>query len=62
VSLRLLPLLKGELQVSKIRLDRPRIRLVQGPNGWNVEDLIRPAPRPATGERRRAEGTRSVRG
>ena len=62
VSLRLLPLLKGELQVSKIRLDRPRIRLVRGPDGWNVEDLIRPAPRPAAGERRRTEATRSVRG
>jgi AsmA protein len=62
VSLRLLPLLKGELQVSKIRFDRPRIRLVRGPDGWNVEDLIRPAPRPAAGERRRTEATRSVRG
>src|SRR3990170_1460908 len=62
VSLRLLPLLKGELQVSTIRLDRPRIRLVRGPDGWNVEDLIRPAPRPAAGERRRTEATRSVRG
>src|SRR3990172_5053416 len=62
VSIKLLPLLIGELQVSKIRLDHPRIRLVQGPDGWNFEDLIRPAPRPATGERRRAEGTRSIRG
>ena len=62
VSLRLLPLLKGELQVSKIRLDRPRIRLVRGPDGWNVEDLIRPAPRPAAGERRQTEAMRSVRG
>jgi AsmA protein len=61
VSLRLLPLLKGELQVSKIRLDRPRIRLVRGSDGWNVEDLIRPAPRPPAGERRRTEATRSVR-
>ena len=62
VSIRLLPLLKGELQVRKIRLDHPRIWLVQGPDGWNFEDLIRSAPRPATGERRRSEGTRSVRG
>jgi uncharacterized protein involved in outer membrane biogenesis len=42
VSIKLLPLLIGELQVSKIRLDHPRIRLVQGPDGWNVEDLIGP--------------------
>lgn len=41
VSLKLLPLLKGDIQVGNIRIDRPRIRLARGPDGWNLDDLIR---------------------
>ena len=61
VTLRLLPLFKGELQVRKIRIDRPRIRLARGADGWNLDDLITRAARPASAEPRREE-TRSVRG
>ena len=50
VNLRLLPLLKGELQVRQIRIDRPRMRLARGPDGWNLEDLIRPVDRTAVPE------------
>ena len=62
VNLRLLPLLRGELQIRDIRIERPRIRLAMGQDGWNLEDLIRPAARPALAEPRRPEGTPSVRG
>ncbi len=61
VTLKLLPLFRGELQVRKIRIDRPRIRLARGADGWNLDDLIRPAARPASAEARREE-TRSVKG
>lgn len=62
LALKLLPLLKGELQVRNIRIDRPRIRLARGPDGWNLEDLIWPTARGAVTEPRRAEGTRVARG
>ncbi len=62
VALKLLPLLKGEIQVRNIRIDRPRIRLAKGPDGWNLDDLIRPAARAATAEPHRPEGTRVARG
>ena len=62
VALKLLPLLKGELQIRNVRIDRPRIRLARGPDGWNLDDLIRPAARGAVAEPRRAEGTRVTRG
>lgn len=61
VSLKILPLLRGELQVKEIRIDRPRIRLAHGSDGWNLEDLIRPAARAGSSEQRRSEGARSVR-
>jgi AsmA protein len=62
VTLKLLPLLRGELQIRNIRIERPRIRLALGQDGWNLEDLIRPVTRPALAEPRRPEGTPSVRG
>lgn len=62
LNLRLLPLLRGELQIRNIRIERPRIRLGLGQDGWNLEDLIRPAARPALAEPRRPEGTPPVRG
>lgn len=58
VNLKLLPLLRGDLQVRQIRIDQPRIRLVRGPDGWNFEDLIKPAARSAAAEQRRGEGAR----
>jgi len=61
VALKLLPLLKGEIQVRNIRIDRPRIRLARGPDGWNLDDLIRPTARGAAAEPRRTEGTRVAR-
>ncbi|MBI3780140.1 MAG: AsmA family protein, partial [candidate division NC10 bacterium] len=61
VSLKLLPLLRGELQIRKIRIDRPRIRLAREADGWNLDDLIRRAARPASAEPRR-EDARSVKG
>jgi len=61
VSLKLLPLLRGELHVKEIRIDRPRIRLTHGPDGWNLEDLIRPAARAVSSEQRRGEGAKSGR-
>jgi AsmA protein len=63
IALRLLPLLKGDIQVGNIRIDRPRIRLVRGPDGWNLDDLIRPTARGAAAEpQHRAEGTKAARG
>lgn len=62
VSLKLLPLLKGDIQIGNIRIDRPRIRLAKGPDGWNLDDLIRPAARGATVEPHHTEGTRAARG
>lgn len=62
VALKPLALLKGELQVRSIRIDRPRIRVARGPDGWNIEDLVRPAPRAAVAEPRRPEGPRVVKG
>lgn len=62
VSLKLLPLLKGDIQIGNIRIDRPRIRLARGPDGWNLDDLIRPTARGATAEPHRTEGTRTARG
>ncbi len=62
LTLKLLPLLKGEIQVRNIRIDRPRIRLAKGPDGWNLDDLIRPTARGAAAEPRRTEGTRVARG
>ncbi len=61
VSLKLLPLLKGDIQVGNIRIDRPRIRLTRGPDGWNLDDLIRPTARGAAAEPHRTEGTRAAR-
>ena len=61
-SLKLLPLLRGELQIRNIRIDRPRIRLARGSDGWNLEDLVRPAARPTSAESRRPEGTKPARG
>ena len=61
ITLKLLPLFRGELQVKKIRIDRPRIRLARGADGWNLDDLIRRAARPGSAEPRREE-TRSVKG
>lgn len=58
VNLKLLPLLRGDLQVRQIRIDQPRIRLLRGPDGWNFEDLIKPAARSAAAEQRRGEGAR----
>ncbi len=62
VAFKLLPLLKGEIQVRSIRIDRPRIRLARGPDGWNLDDLIRPTARGVAAEPRRTEGTRVARG
>ncbi|HWQ70359.1 MAG TPA: AsmA family protein [Patescibacteria group bacterium] len=62
VSLKLLPLLMGDIQVGNIRIDRPRIRLARGPDGWNLDDLIWPTARGATAETHRTEGTRAARG
>ncbi len=62
VSLKLLPLLKGDIQVENIRIDRPRIRLAKGPDGWNLDDLIRPTARGAAAEPHRTEGTRATGG
>jgi AsmA protein len=62
IGLKLLPLLKGELQVGNVRIDRPRIRLAKGPDGWNLDDLIRPTARAATVEPHRPEGTKVARG
>ncbi|MDD5559984.1 AsmA family protein [Candidatus Methylomirabilis sp.] len=62
LALKLLPLLKGELQVRNVRIDRPRIRLAGGPDGWNLDDLIRPTAREAAVESRHTEGTRVARG
>ena len=58
VALKLLPLLKGDIQIANIRIDRPRIRLARGPDGWNLDDLIRPTARGAAAEPRHSEGTR----
>ncbi|MDE2060044.1 MAG: AsmA family protein [candidate division NC10 bacterium] len=62
IALKLLPLLKGDLQIGNIRIDRPRIRLAKGSDGWNIEDLIRPTARAAAAEPHPAEGTRAARG
>lgn len=62
VALKLLPLLKGDIQVGNIRIDRPRIRLARGPDGWNLDDLIRPTARSAEAEpQHRTEGTKAAR-
>lgn len=58
VALKLFPLLKGDIQIANIRIDRPRIRLARGPDGWNLDDLIRPTARGAAAEPRHSEGTR----
>ena len=62
VALKLLPLLKGEIQVRSIRIDRPHIRLARGPDGWNLDDLIRPTARGVAAEPRHTEGARVARG
>lgn len=62
VALKLLPLLRGELQVRHIRIDRPRVRLAMGADEWNIEDLIRPAAYGAVVEPRRTVGTRVSKG
>ncbi len=62
IALKLLPLLKGVIQVSDIRIDRPRIRLTKGSDGWNFDDFIRPTARGTDGEPRRTEGARAVAG
>ena len=62
VALKLLPLLKGDIQISNIRIDRPRIRLARGPDGWNIEDLIRPTARAAAAEPYRTDSPRAARG
>lgn len=62
VALELFPLLKGDIQVGNIRIDRPRIRLARGPDGWNLEDLIRPSARAASAEPHRADGARAAKG
>jgi AsmA protein len=62
VSLQLLPLLRGDLQVGQIRIDRPRIRIRGGPHGWNIDDLIGPAARQPLAELRRGQGTKPARG
>lgn len=62
VAVELFPLLKGDIQVGNIRIDRPRIRLARGPDGWNLEDLIRPAARAASAEPHRADGARAAKG
>jgi AsmA protein len=62
VNLKLLPLLRGDFQVTRIRIDRPRIRVVQGPAGWNIDDLVGPAARPPSTEQRRGQGTKPAKG
>ncbi len=62
VSLKLLPLLRGDVQVRQIRIDRPRIRVVQGPDGWNIDDLVRSAARQPSTDQRRAQGTKPAKG
>jgi len=62
VSLKLLPLLRGDLQVDQIRIERPRIRVAEGPDGWNIDDLVRPAERPLSAEQRRSQGTKPTKG
>ncbi len=42
VRVQLLPLFRGQVKVASAVLERPRVRLLQGPDGrWNVEDLFR---------------------
>ena len=62
VGLKLLPLLRGDVQISGIRMDEVRIRLAKGPDGWNVEDLMRPSSRPTAAEPRPSESARTARG
>lgn len=62
VHVQLLPLLRGQVKVSSLSLERPRIRLLRGPDGrWSVEELLRgvapPAPtRPAPDAPRTGKG------
>ncbi len=46
VHVQLLPLLRGRLKVTSAVLERPRLRVVHGPDGhWSVEDLFKnPSP------------------
>jgi AsmA protein len=42
VRFQLLPLLRGQVKVTSLVLERPRVRLVHGSDGrWNAEDLLR---------------------
>ncbi|MBI4736162.1 MAG: AsmA family protein [candidate division NC10 bacterium] len=47
VRVQLLPLLRGQVKVSKAVLERPRIRLTHARDGrWSVDDLLKPHPAP----------------
>jgi len=62
VRLRLWPLFRGQLQVGQIRIDRPRIRIARGPDGWNLEDLVRLPARAPGLDRQPGNGARPARG
>ncbi len=48
VHLQVLPLLRGQVKVSSLSLEQPRIQVLRGPDGrWSVEDLLHGAPPPA---------------
>lgn len=62
ITLKLLPLLRGAIQISDIRMDEVRIRLAKGPDGWNFDDLIHPSVRATATEPRHADSARVARG
>jgi len=48
VHLQVLPLLRGQVKVSSLILERPRIQVLRGPDGrWSVDDLLHGGPPPA---------------
>lgn len=62
IGLKLLPLLRGDIQISDVRMDGVRIRLAKGPDGWNLWDLMQPPAQPTAAESRHTEGTGAARG
>ncbi len=61
VRVELAPLFRGQVKVASAVLERPRIRLVHGPDGhWNVADLFR-GRTPQNAAKAQAELTRAAR-
>ncbi len=51
IQIHVLPLFRGQVQVSSAALERPRIHLTRTPDGrWSVDDLFKGRPAPVAGK------------